>query len=456
MLTQSVLCYNNIHMTELKKHIAIVLLFAIGFPIAVFAATENSDVQSAINEKTRQIEELERQISEYQNQIDSVATQAQSLNKEVTTLRTSEKVLETSLKSTNTKLEKASYTIERNINEIEGLSQGIHENRDVIAQSIRQISMNDDRSPVELFLEHKTLSNFLQDYQDLMQLQNKLRGTVRVMQDRSVALALAQNDLSDKKKELQSLSGQLTDQEKIIASQRKQKDTLLKETKNKESEYQKKVLTLQQQISQITSEIRDYESKLKFSLNVKSLPTPGSQVLAWPVDPAVITQKFGKTVDSKRLYAVGTHSGADFRAVVGTPVYAVADGTVEGTGDTDKTCPRASFGKWVFIRHNNGLSTAYGHLSLIKASQGQTVSKGDLIAYSGNSGHTTGPHLHLTVYASNGIDGEEGARVAERPSVGCTGKTYRMPLAPTNAYLDPLLYLPANPVFKSGGSSAQE
>ena len=79
-----------------------------------------------------------------------------------------------------------------------------------------------------------------------------------------------------------------------------------------------------------------------------------------------------------------------------------------------------------------------------------------MIGYSGNSGHTTGPHLHLTVYASNGIDGEEGARVAERPSTGCTGKTYRMPLAPTNAYLDPLLYLPAKAVFKSGGTSTQE
>ena len=456
MFRQGVLWYNIIHMTAHKKNISIVLLFAILFPIAVFAAVDNSEVQTAIDEKSRQIEELERQINEYKSQIDSVSTQAQSLNKEVTTLRTSEKVLETSLKSTNTKLEKASFTIEKNINEIQGLSQGIHENRDAIAQSIRQISMNDERSPVELFLTHATLSDFLQDYHDLAQLQNKLRGTVRVMQDRSVALAFAQNELSEKKKELQSLSGQLTDQEKIIANQRIQKDTLLKETKNKESEYQKKVLTLQQQISQITAEIRDYESKLKFSLNAKSLPAPGSQVLAWPVADAIITQRFGKTVDAKRLYVSGSHSGVDFRAAVGTPVYAVADGTVEGIGDTDTTCPKASFGKWVFIRHNNGLSTAYGHLSLIKSSPGQVVSKGDLIAYSGNSGHSTGPHLHLTVYASNGVDGEEGARVAERPSVGCTGKTYRMPLAPTNAYLDPLLFLPAKAVFKSGVSTTQE
>jgi murein DD-endopeptidase MepM/ murein hydrolase activator NlpD len=131
----------------------------------------------------------------------------------------------------------------------------------------------------------------------------------------------------------------------------------------------------------------------------------------------------------------------------------VADGTVEGTGDTDKTCSKASFGKWIFIRHNNGLSTAYGHLSMIKVSEGQTVTKGEMIGYSGNTGHSTGPHLHLTVYASNGVNGEEGARVTERPSTGCSGKVYRMPLAPVNSYLDPLLYLPKSGATTKSGAA---
>ncbi len=426
-------------------------------PAVSFAETRKTkEVDTAIAEKNRQIQELERQITQYQNEMQNVSEQAQSLNKEVSTLKSSEKILQTSVKTTNTKLQKTSYTITKNINEIEDLSAGIYENRNVIAESIRTINAQDTRSPVEMFLGRQTLSDFLKDYQDLAQLQNRLRGTVRVMQDRSAQLSQAQQDLADRKKELQALSGELTDKEKIITDQRKQKDILLKETKNKESEYQKKVATLQEQVTQITNEIRDYESKLKFSLNTQSLPKTGSQVLSWPVTDVVVTQRFGKTVDAKRLYVSGSHSGIDFRAAVGTPVYAVADGVVEGVGDTDKTCPRASFGKWVFIRHNNGLSTAYGHLSLIKTTEGQTVKRGDLIAYSGNTGHSTGPHLHLTVYASNGVDGEEGARVAERPSTGCTGRTYRMPLAPTNAYLDPLAYLPTSGgIFKDGSAISQ-
>jgi murein DD-endopeptidase MepM/ murein hydrolase activator NlpD len=221
--------------------------------------------------------------------------------------------------------------------------------------------------------------------------------------------------------------------------------------------YKKLVDDLQKKRDQIDAEVRDYESKLKFVLSTKNLPQTGSETFGWPIDNPIITQRFGKTVDSQRLYTSGSHSGVDFRAAVGTPIYAVGSGTIEGTGDTDKTCPKASFGKWIFIRHNNGLSTAYGHLSLIKVSTGQTIQKGDLIGYSGNTGHSTGPHLHLTVYASNGANGEEGARITERPSSACSGKTYTMPLAPINAYLDPMLYLPKTGfTTKYGGKTTSE
>ena len=77
------------------------------------------------------------------------------------------------------------------------------------------------------------------------------------------------------------------------------------------------------------------------------------------------------------------HDGVDFGAAIGTPVYAALDGVVEGTGNTDLVCPGASFGKWIFIQHANGLSTMYAHLSLIKVSQGQTVRTGDIIGYTG-------------------------------------------------------------------------
>jgi murein DD-endopeptidase MepM/ murein hydrolase activator NlpD len=176
-------------------------------------------------------------------------------------------------------------------------------------------------------------------------------------------------------------------------------------------------------------------SDKQFILDPNTLP--GSGVLSWPLENVFVTQLFGKTSASKRLYASGSHSGVDFRASVGTPVLAMADGVVSGVGDTDTTCPGASFGKWIFIKYNNGLASAYGHLSLSKVNVGQKVSRGEVVGYSGNTGHTTGPHLHVTVYA------KVAAEVKTLPSKSCVGKTLTQPIAPVNAYLDPMYYLPA-------------
>jgi murein DD-endopeptidase MepM/ murein hydrolase activator NlpD len=73
-------------------------------------------------------------------------------------------------------------------------------------------------------------------------------------------------------------------------------------------------------------------------------------------------------------------------------------------------------------------------MSLVKVTEGQTVFVGDTIGYSGNTGYSTGPHLHLTVYASTGV------QVTSLKSSVCKG-TYRIPIANPNAYLDPMLYL---------------
>jgi murein DD-endopeptidase MepM/ murein hydrolase activator NlpD len=217
---------------------------------------------------------------------------------------------------------------------------------------------------------------------------------------------------------------------------KKEKDSLLTETKNKESNYKKILADRQKKRDAFEKELQNYETQLKFILDPSLLPPEGSGVLAWPLDTIYVTQLFGRTVAAKRLYTSGSHSGVDFRAAVGTPVKSMGTGVVVGTGDTDIYCRGASFGKWVFIKYDNGLSSTFGHLSVISSVAGQKVKAGDVVALSGNTGHSTGPHLHVTVYAS------AGAEVKTVPSLSCNGKTFIMPIASTKAYLDPMLYLP--------------
>ena len=146
---------------------------------------------------------------------------------------------------------------------------------------------------------------------------------------------------------------------------------------------------------------------------------------------------FGKTEAGKRLYANGTHNGTDFRASVGTPVMSMADGVVAGVGNTDSQCSGVSFGRFILIKYNNGLASTFGHLSLIKVAVGEKVSRGEVVGYSGNTGYTTGPHLHVSVYVKDAVE------IKSLPSKSCPGRILTQPISPINAYLDPMYYLPS-------------
>lgn len=101
-----------------------------------------------------------------------------------------------------------------------------------------------------------------------------------------------------------------------------------------------------------------------------------------------ITQKF------KGL----AHNGVDIAVVVGTPIFAPASGVIKSAG-FDKTFGGGNF---IIIQHHTPQVTGYAHLSKISVKVGQEVAQGDIIGYSGNTGTSTGPHLHFTLTV-NGV-----------------------------------------------------
>ncbi|HHD83858.1 MAG TPA: hypothetical protein ENK93_03170 [Campylobacteraceae bacterium] len=103
-----------------------------------------------------------------------------------------------------------------------------------------------------------------------------------------------------------------------------------------------------------------------------------------------ISDKFGYRMHPV-LHERRFHFGTDFAAAVGTPVYAPADGVVEYAKR------KKGYGNFLLINHPFGFKTAYGHLSRFAVREGDYVRKGDLIAYVGNTGRSTGPHLHYEV-----------------------------------------------------------
>jgi len=243
-----------------------------------------------------------------------------------------------------------------------------------------------------------------------------------------------------KKTDLITFKKDLGGQKRVLDNSIETKDTLLTITKNKESNYK---TLLEEKIAlreQFEKELFDFESQLQLAIDPTSIPKSQSGILAWPLDVVKITQHFGHTTFASKnpqVYNGGGHNGIDFRASTGTRVRASLGGTVTAWGNTDAVRGCYSYGKWILIKHNNGLSTLYAHLSLISVNKGDSVSTGQIIGYSGNTGYSTGPHLHFTVYAT------EGMRIVRlgdiKKSTNCADA--RIPVADLKAYLNPLSYL---------------
>jgi len=116
----------------------------------------------------------------------------------------------------------------------------------------------------------------------------------------------------------------------------------------------------------------------------------------YPLEYKGITSKYGwrtHPISKEKEF----HRGLDLRAKLNTPIIAPADGVVEYAG----THKKSGYGKLMIIRHSYGFSSMYAHLNKFKAKSGYAVFKGDTIAFSGNSGRSSGPHLHYEIRVVN-------------------------------------------------------
>lgn len=113
-----------------------------------------------------------------------------------------------------------------------------------------------------------------------------------------------------------------------------------------------------------------------------------------PIDGARISSGFGMRRHPVMGYSK-MHKGIDFAAPIGTPIYAAGDGKIVKMG------PFSSYGNYIRIAHNNGFETAYAHMKGFKAGlrAGARVKQGEIIGYVGNTGRSTGAHLHYEIMA---------------------------------------------------------
>jgi len=117
--------------------------------------------------------------------------------------------------------------------------------------------------------------------------------------------------------------------------------------------------------------------------------------IANPLDYMYVTSKFNLKRKHPVLGYIRPHRGIDYRAKIGTPVYAVSDGIVV------RAKRYGTYGEYIKIKHKENVYSEYGHLSKYNCHKWKRVKKGDLIGYTGNTGRSTGPHLHFGLKINN-------------------------------------------------------
>lgn len=411
----------------------LLLIFSLFLPYS-YAQTVD-ELNQKLNDQKVKIEALNREIAEKQKELQKIGGEKSTLQSEIRLLELSRSKLESDIKKTETQINKAETTINKLGVEINSLEEQKARAKEVIASSLKVMSQIENESPIEAFLQTGSISKFYMRAAESEKLS-------KALEDRLSEIKVIQGDLSNKQKQTEkeresliSLRKNLSGERASVETTKKTKDSLLSVTQNKEAEYQR---ILQQKIAEKASfekALFETESQLKIVLDPNSFATSKPGILQWPLANVRITQYFGATADAKRLYVSGTHNGVDFGAPDGTPLLAALSGTVKAIGNTDGGgC--YSYGKWILLEHNNGLSTLYAHLSSFAVEQGDTVKTGDIIGYSGRTGYATGPHLHFTVFATQGVRVQQYTN-----SVNC--KNSIIPIADPKAYLDPMTYLPS-------------
>lgn len=408
------------------------------------------DLKNRIEARNEEIKKLEEEAAEFRKEVETRQEQGKTLKTELSRIDKTVIKLRSDVALTEKKIQKAELEIEKFSLEIKQREFEIKKLRGGLAALIQDFFERKQEPILFALLRHSFLSDFFRDIDYLSMIEKRLVSSLDTLHELRADLEEKQNAEMAKKAELAGLHSSLQGQNRVQQTLRSEKNELLAVTKNQEKAYAKLLTDNEKRRESLEGEIRELEEKIRVTIDPASLPAKGSGVLGFPIEGLrlascftnnrgaekyCITQFFGYT----SFAAVGGyggkgHNGIDIRAESGTPVYSSSDGTVTVVGDTDIACRRASYGKWILIRHPNNLSTLYAHLSAINVSQDQEIKRGERIGFSGSSGYATGPHLHFGVFASQAV------RVETLHTRTC-GRNITVPIAPINGYLNPMDYL---------------
>ena len=430
----------------MKYRIAAILVVS-GICIAPLSAIAQSpeEIRSEIQKHGAQIEALNKEIATYEKQLSVVGAQRQTLQNTLDQLNLQRKKLVAQIDVTKSRVRTLQLEIQSLGEDIGDKESSIKVEEAGIAQTLRRLHVADRQSLVVGVLASEELTDVWTDMDASQSIHTALQANIEELSKQKESLTETKNATEEKRAALVKEQKKLVGEQGSLDATRRAQNELLEQTKSQESTYQQILRDKQAAKASFEAALSDLNAQYQRAVDPSSIPAAGKGILRWPLDNVQVTQYFGNTAFARSgAYNGNGHNGVDFRAAVGTPLKAALSGTVIGAGDTGdpnnggvKGC--YSFGKWVMIRHANGLSTMYAHLSQINVARGQSVSTGAIIGYSGATGYATGPHLHFGVYLSEVTEIVKLSQATNRVSA-CANATMPVPRN-LSGYLNPIDYL---------------
>lgn len=262
------------------------------------------------------------------------------------------------------------------------------------AESLRNVYALTDNDTFFLLAGKDSLSEAIDRSAYLESLEAQIEATVASLTEIKNDLVNQKKVSEDKQTELVRLKKQQETYKKGLEFSKRRKDVLLGQTKDAQKEYEKQVEEAKRTYADVNSELY----KLQLSAQKRAIIRGGEKKVsnitwAWSFSGAMTTN-FGEPTPIQSF-----HTGYDIDGVIGDSVLAAADGTVSFVGGRENY----GYGNYIMIDHGQGISSLYGHLDGFAVSNGDTVKRGQVIGYMGNTGFAIayaggdGSHLHFEI-----------------------------------------------------------
>lgn len=362
-----------------------VFLGTLAFFVFNFRNTYSADCSIFTGKERDECEDLEKKARAYQEIIKLKQKQQVTLGVQINGIVGEIQNVESNISEKEQTIEEINTNIQELIRKISQQEDLIKLQKKVLASLLRVYYDYDQRNVVSLILNKEGFSKTSKNQDYLTQASSKVKDILSNIKSLKSSTENDKKNLEKSREEVVSIKSELEEKNSYLENVRAQKRNLLAEAQGDEQKYQELLNVIEDEI---------YELEAGKTANLDNLPPAKGGYFDYPVGSIRITQGYGMTSYAKAgAYGGKPHNGVDFGISYGN-IFSAEDGKVVGSGDNG----RYAYGKWIAVDHGDGLITLYGHLSKKAVSKGDKVKKGEKIGTSGNTGYSTGPHLHFSVF----------------------------------------------------------